>query len=182
MAFGPLAEELRRAGRHREAAIVCRTGLAAHPDYLSARVTLGQALFALEHLDDAQRELEHVLISAPENLVATRALAEIRARRAATPAQSAEPAVGSASAVTAPTLTTEITQTTEIAETTEITEATETPENDIFSVTSVVSVVDTAAPQNSAADSSESLRIAGTLAALESWLAAVYVTRAERRA
>jgi tetratricopeptide repeat protein len=233
MAFGPLAEELRRAGRWREAVGVCRTGLASHPDYLSARVTLGQALLALDNLDDAQRELEHVLSTAPENLVATRALAEISARRAATPAQDTDPAVGPASSVAAPHLTTESTETTEITETpkitrtTEITEiieipettetsengifsatsvaapgltttesteipetaavaeapvTTEAPENGIFSVTSVDSVVEMTPPQKSAADEVESLRMARTLAALESWLAAVYVTRAERRA
>lgn len=77
LAFAQLAEELRRAGEHQEAVDVCRAGLNVHPSYLSARVTLGRALLELQQLDDAQRELERVLVSAPENLAAIRGLAEL---------------------------------------------------------------------------------------------------------
>jgi tetratricopeptide (TPR) repeat protein len=80
IAFAQLAEELRRAGQLEEAIAICRSGLAVHPGYLSARVTLGRALLELNHLDDAQAELEHVLASAPENLAAIRGLAEIAHR------------------------------------------------------------------------------------------------------
>jgi len=59
-----------------EAVDVCRAGLAVHPSYLSARVTLGRALVELQQFDEAQRELEHVLQSAPENLAAIRGLAD----------------------------------------------------------------------------------------------------------
>ena len=48
-----------------------------HPGYLSARVTLGRALIELGHLDDAQKELERVLASTSENQAAIRGLAEI---------------------------------------------------------------------------------------------------------
>src|SRR5918999_696191 len=68
IAFAQLAEEYRRAGQHKESVEVCRAGLSVHPEYLSARVTLGRALVELGQLDDAQRELETVLKSAPENL------------------------------------------------------------------------------------------------------------------
>jgi tetratricopeptide (TPR) repeat protein len=61
LAFAPLAEELRRAGRIQEAVRVCRTGLALHPEYLSARATLGRALLDLGQLDDALAELTAVL-------------------------------------------------------------------------------------------------------------------------
>ena len=44
IAFAQLAEEYRRAGQYQEAVEVCRAGLAIHPGYLSARVTLGRAL------------------------------------------------------------------------------------------------------------------------------------------
>ena len=44
VAFAALAEEYRRLGRLKEAIETCRTGLARHPAYLSARVTLGRAL------------------------------------------------------------------------------------------------------------------------------------------
>ena len=81
IAFAQLAEEYRRAGDYQEAIRVCRTGLAQHPGYLSARVTLGRALAELQQLDEAQTELEYVLHAAPDNLAAIRALAEIHQRR-----------------------------------------------------------------------------------------------------
>jgi hypothetical protein len=81
IAFAQLAEEYRRAGLFEEAVQVCRTGLGTHPGYLSARVTLGRSLLELNQLEDARRELETVLKSAPENLAAIRGLAEIHHRR-----------------------------------------------------------------------------------------------------
>ncbi len=77
IAFAQLAEELRRAGQSQEAVDICNSGLASHPGYLSARVTLGRALLELGQLAEAQEELEHVLASAPENLAAIRGLADI---------------------------------------------------------------------------------------------------------
>lgn len=81
IAFAQLAEECRRAGQVEESVEICRAGLAIHPGYLSARVTLGRALLELNLLDDALAELEHVLASAPENLAAIRGIAEIHHRR-----------------------------------------------------------------------------------------------------
>lgn len=81
IAFAQLAEELRRAQQFQESVDTCRTGLAIHPGYLSARVTLGRALIEIDKLDDAQAELETVLKSAPENLAAIRGLGEIHHRR-----------------------------------------------------------------------------------------------------
>ncbi|OFW00795.1 MAG: hypothetical protein A3I61_00345 [Acidobacteria bacterium RIFCSPLOWO2_02_FULL_68_18] len=83
IAFAQLAEEHRRAGRLQEAVHVCRAGLAHHPAYLSARVTLGRALVALGRDDEAQAELEYVLRAAPDNLLALRTLGEIQQRRRA---------------------------------------------------------------------------------------------------
>jgi tetratricopeptide (TPR) repeat protein len=83
IAFAQLAEEYRRAGQSQEAVDACRTGLAVHPGYLSARVTLGRALVELGQLDEAQTELETVLKNAAENLAAIRGLAEIHHRRGA---------------------------------------------------------------------------------------------------
>src|SRR5262245_7025524 len=77
IAFAQLAEEHRRAGQFAESVEVCRAGLAIHPSYLSARVTLGRALIELGQLGDARSELETVLKSAPENLAAIRGVAEI---------------------------------------------------------------------------------------------------------
>jgi tetratricopeptide (TPR) repeat protein len=81
IAFAQLAEEYRRAGDYQEAVKYCRTGLARHPSYLSARVTLGRSLTELGELDDAVREFDLVLRSAPDNLAAIRGIAEIHHRR-----------------------------------------------------------------------------------------------------
>ena len=81
IAFAQLAEECRRAGDYEEAVSVCRAGLARHPAYLSARVTLGRALMELDRYDEARTELEAVLNLAPDNLAAIRVLAEIHQRR-----------------------------------------------------------------------------------------------------
>jgi len=81
IAFAQLAEELRRAGELQESIEICRAGLAIHPGYLSARVTLGRALLEINDLEEAKAELEQVLKSAPENLAAIRGLAEILHRQ-----------------------------------------------------------------------------------------------------
>jgi tetratricopeptide (TPR) repeat protein len=80
LAFAQLAEEYRRAGALDEAIRTCRSGLHHHPEYLSARVTLGRALCARGSLDDAAAELRRVLAAAPENLAALRALTEVLQR------------------------------------------------------------------------------------------------------
>ena len=81
MSFAQLAEELRREGANEEAVGICRAGLAHHPEYLTARVTLGRALIELDRLDEAFTELTAVLDAAPGNLPAIRAVAEIYQRR-----------------------------------------------------------------------------------------------------
>lgn len=80
IAFAQLAEEYRRADRFEDAVRVCRSGLARHPAYLSARVTLGRALIELEQYREARRELERVVREAPDNLSAIRALADLHQR------------------------------------------------------------------------------------------------------
>jgi hypothetical protein len=85
-----------------EAIDLCRLGLQRHPAYLSARVTLGRALVEIGEFDTATAELEAVLHTAPENLAAIRALADIHRRRSdvpesieiLTPTDDASPAVG----------------------------------------------------------------------------------------
>jgi Tetratricopeptide repeat len=81
IAFAQLAEEYRRAGSYEEAVTTCRAGLAIHPSYLSARVTLGRSLIEVHSLEEAETELLLVLQHAPENLAAIRSLAEIHHRR-----------------------------------------------------------------------------------------------------
>jgi tetratricopeptide (TPR) repeat protein len=81
IAFAQLAEEYRRSGQLSEAVETCRAGLGAHPDYVSARVTLGRALLALGRLDEAVHELSQVVERTPDNLAAVRALAEAYRRQ-----------------------------------------------------------------------------------------------------
>jgi protein O-GlcNAc transferase len=81
IAFAQLAEECRRAGHYQESVDVCRAGLAVHPGYTSARVTLGRALLHLDRLDDAKVELQRVLATAPDNLSAMRSLAQVYERQ-----------------------------------------------------------------------------------------------------
>jgi tetratricopeptide (TPR) repeat protein len=87
IAFAQLAEEHRRAGQFEEAVSVCKAGLAQHPAYLSARITLGRALLEMGRYDEAASEFEYVLKAAPDNLSATREMADIEQRRRARPAQ-----------------------------------------------------------------------------------------------
>ena len=75
--FAALAEEYRRAGMHQQAIETARAGLARHPMYLSARVTLGRALIATGEFKAAREALTEVLASAPQSLAAIRALADI---------------------------------------------------------------------------------------------------------
>jgi tetratricopeptide (TPR) repeat protein len=90
IAFAQLAEELRRQGQFQEAMEICRAGLARHPGYLSARLTLGRSLMALGEVAQAETELAAVLKMAPENLSAIRALAEVRERRSGTGGSSSQ--------------------------------------------------------------------------------------------
>jgi tetratricopeptide (TPR) repeat protein len=90
IAFAQLAEELRRNRSFEDSIEVCRAGLAIHPGYLSARVTLGRALIEVNALEDARAELETVLKSAPENLAAIRGVAEILHRQGQLPAALAQ--------------------------------------------------------------------------------------------
>ena len=85
IAFAQLAEECRRAGENDEAVAVCLAGLAYHPEYLSARVTLGRALSELGRLDEARGQFSLVLASAPHNLAANRAMAEVHQRQGQLP-------------------------------------------------------------------------------------------------
>ena len=97
IAFAALADEYRRAGMFHDAVETCRAGLQRHPAYVSARVTLGRSLVELGEFEEARQHLEQVLRSAPENLAAIRALADIH-RRNGEPLESAIEAVEASSA------------------------------------------------------------------------------------
>ena len=78
--YAQLAEEYRRARDVEEAITTCRECLAKYPAYLSVRVILGRALAERGDLDAAAGEFTQVLSSAPDNLTATRDLAEVELR------------------------------------------------------------------------------------------------------
>jgi tetratricopeptide (TPR) repeat protein len=99
IAFAQLAEEYRRSGNFDEAVQWCRSGLVRFPGYVSARVTLGRALIELGQLDEARRELEIVLESAPDNLAAKRSIASIDERRQTQPATPVKAAASAAPTV-----------------------------------------------------------------------------------
>ena len=74
--FAQLAEEFRKAGNHADAIRVARTGLAQHPSYPSARLTLGRALLDSGDAAGARVELEAALKEAPDNILASRFLGQ----------------------------------------------------------------------------------------------------------
>jgi tetratricopeptide (TPR) repeat protein len=74
--FAQLAEELRKDGELEDAIRVAREGLRSHPNYPSARMTLGRALLDTGDWAAARTEFELVLKSAPDNILASRYLAE----------------------------------------------------------------------------------------------------------
>ena len=102
VAFAALAEEYRRAGNYSEAIETCRAGLQRHPAYLSARVTLGRALIETGDYAGASAELEAVLKSAPENLAAIRAMADIHERLGHAPETAPEPVAATKPAAPTP--------------------------------------------------------------------------------
>ena len=154
IAFAQLAEELRRAGQYQESVDVCRAGLAIHPGYVSARVTLGRALIELHQLDDAQQQLEQVRQSAPENIVAVRALADIHHRRVLTADRQIESGAAPEQA---------------------------RPNADLDQSVAPDRAAG-ADRRASRMDEGDYVRVVRTLTVLEEWLAAIHVARANRRA
>ncbi|MDR0787624.1 MAG: tetratricopeptide repeat protein [Gemmatimonadota bacterium] len=78
--FVPLANAYRRAGAVDRAITVLDEGIAAHPDYVSARVMLGRCLADQERVDAAEDAFRQVLSADPRNLVAVRSLGELAVR------------------------------------------------------------------------------------------------------
>jgi tetratricopeptide (TPR) repeat protein len=79
--FVGLAEEYRAAGHLPEAIRVLEKGLAAHPDYVAARVALGRAYLDADRTDDAAGMFARALALDPANMVSARSLAEIHLSR-----------------------------------------------------------------------------------------------------
>jgi tetratricopeptide (TPR) repeat protein len=196
IAFAQLAEELRRSARFLEAVEVCHAGLDKYPGYLSVRVTLGRCLLDLDRLDDAERELEQVRESAPENLAALRALSQIHQRRGALAGthpghagvQSAgqvgsrpdtmpatRPEIQPKPDLTAPSVL-DAAQCVADAEQ-RVTDAAQRIEEDVSPRTEVPIT-----RKARTVDEDEYMHIVRTLAALDAWLAAIHVARASRGA
>jgi tetratricopeptide (TPR) repeat protein len=74
--FFPLAEELRKVDQFTEAEQVLRTGLAQHPTYLSAWVSLGRVLAEAQKQREAVEALTKALQLDQGNVVAARLLAD----------------------------------------------------------------------------------------------------------
>ncbi len=74
--FAPLAEAYRKAGLLEEAIEICRDGLRIHPHFIGGRVALSRALFDKGQYAETVKELEPVVLDAPDNLVAQKLLAE----------------------------------------------------------------------------------------------------------
>lgn len=75
--FAPLAEAYRRMGRVDEAIEICKEGLRHHPDFHGGRVALAKCLVDTEAFEGALEELERVVQSVPENLLAQRLLGDV---------------------------------------------------------------------------------------------------------
>ena len=75
--FAPLAEAYRKAGLIDDAIATALEGLKVHPNYLGGRVALGRAYFENRQYAEAAAEMQRVVTSAPDNLMAHRVLGQI---------------------------------------------------------------------------------------------------------
>lgn len=75
--FFPLAEEYRKCDMLDEAIILLTDGLKNHPNFLSARVSLGKIYLQKGLTPEAKSEFEKVIQSAPDNILAQKKLAMI---------------------------------------------------------------------------------------------------------
>ncbi|MCI0547258.1 MAG: tetratricopeptide repeat protein [Candidatus Rokubacteria bacterium] len=77
LAFAPLAEAYRKAGRIRDAIALCREGLDRFPHYTTARLILAKAALAEGDLAAARAELTTLLGVTPRDVEARRLAGEI---------------------------------------------------------------------------------------------------------
>lgn len=81
LAFAPLAEAFRKAGRTRDAIALCKDGLRRYPQYATARVILAKAYLAEGNQEAALRELDTVVAQTPDDTQSLRVLGDLYARR-----------------------------------------------------------------------------------------------------
>jgi tetratricopeptide (TPR) repeat protein len=72
-----LAEEYRRERLYQEALKTCQDGLQRHPNYWSARVSMGRIHYETGEREKAREELEKVIKAVPDNLLANKLLGDI---------------------------------------------------------------------------------------------------------
>lgn len=77
LAFAPLAEVHRKAGRLDEAIRVARIGLEEHPGYSGGLVVLGRALFEKRELDNAAEVLQKAVDETPESYLGQKFLGKV---------------------------------------------------------------------------------------------------------
>jgi tetratricopeptide (TPR) repeat protein len=75
--FVPLAEEYKKEGMLEDAIDALTKGLERHPNYMSARVSLGKIYLEKGMLSEAGVEFQKVVSAIPDNLYAHKKLAEI---------------------------------------------------------------------------------------------------------
>ncbi len=77
LVFAALAEAYRKRKLLGHAIEVCKIGLRYHPEFTSGRVALARAYYDSGEIEKAQRELEQVVLSVPDNLIAQKLLRTI---------------------------------------------------------------------------------------------------------
>ena len=65
LAFAPLADLYRKAGRNRDAIALCRDGLGRYPHYTTARLILAKAYLAEGNQEGALTELNQMVAQSP---------------------------------------------------------------------------------------------------------------------
>ena len=83
LAFAPLADAYRKAGRIADAVRLCREGLARFPHYVTARLILAKALLDGGDPDGAMEEVQAILESSPREAQAHRLAGDLYRRAGA---------------------------------------------------------------------------------------------------
>src|SRR5262245_25531432 len=77
LAFAPLADAYRKAGRTEDAVRLCREGLVRYPEYSTARLILAKALLDAGEAEAALAETRDLLARTPADAQAHRLAAEV---------------------------------------------------------------------------------------------------------
>ena len=83
LAFAPLADAYRKAGRARDAIRLCREGLDRFPQYVTARLILAKALLDDGNPDGALDEVHAILAASPQEAQAHRLAGDLYRRAGA---------------------------------------------------------------------------------------------------